>query len=104
MESKNSSQRLTLHGRNTKGTWAQMFLQRVLMCSREYLPELERARAARDKSLQDMKDESMDRFMKDHTVDKQQDPTLGEAWEEDEDVDEDEGGEDNVIDRCELPS
>jgi hypothetical protein len=79
-----------------------MSLQRVLMCSREYLPELERARAARDKSLQGMKDESMGRFVKDLTVDKQRNPTLGEAWEEDENVDE--NGDDNVIDRCELPS
>lgn len=79
-----------------------MSLQHVLMCSREYLPELKRARTARDKSLQDMKEESMGRFMKDLTIDKQLNPSLGEAWEEDEDVDE--GGEDNVIDRCESPS
>ena len=102
MESKNSSQRLMPHERNTRGTPTRMLLLHVLMCSREYLPELERARAARDKSLQDMKDESMAHFVKDLTVDKQRNPALGAAWEEDENVDED--GEDNIIDRCELPS
>lgn len=73
------------------------------MSSREYLPELERARAARDKSLQDMKDESMVRLTRDLAVDKQQNPALNEAWEEGDDgVDED--AEDNIIDRCESPS
>jgi len=73
------------------------------MYSREYLPELERARAARDKSLQDIKDESMARLAGDIAADKQQNPALNETWEEeDEDVDED--GEDNIIDRCESPS
>lgn len=68
--------------------------------AREYFPELERARAAREKSLQDMKDESMVRFTGDLAVDKQRDPGLNEAWEED--VDED--GEDNIIDRCKWSS
>ena len=76
-----------------------MLLQRVLMCSREYLPELERARAARDKSLRDIRDESMDRLTKDLAADKQRNPALNETWEE-----EDEDGEDNIIDRCESQS
>lgn len=71
------------------------------MCSREYLPELERARAARDKSLQDIKGESIARLTKDLAVDEQRDPALAETWEEEEDEDMD---EDNTIDRCELPS
>ena len=71
------------------------------MSGREYLPELERARAARDKSLQDIKDESMARLAKDLAADKQRNPALNETWEEEE-VDED--GEGNVIDRCESPS
>lgn len=75
-----------------------MLLQRVLMCSREYLPELERARAARDKSLRDIRDESVDRLAKDLAADKQRNPALNETWEEDED------GEDNIIDRCESQS
>ena len=72
------------------------------MGSREYLPELRRARAARDKSLQDIKDESMARLTRDLAVDKQRDPALNETWEE-EDEGVDEGG-DNIIDRCESPS
>jgi len=77
-----------------------VLLQRVLMCSREYLPELERARAARDKSLRDMKDESMDRLTKDLAADKQRNPALNDTWEEEDDED----GEDNIIDRCESQS
>lgn len=73
------------------------------MCTREYLPELERARAARDKSLQDIKDESVARLTKDLAADKQRNPTLNETWEE-EDEDADEDGEDNIIDRCESQS
>lgn len=72
------------------------------MRNREYLPELERARAARDKSLRDIKDESMFRLAKDLTIDKQRDPTLNETWEE-EDEDMDDDGEDNIIDKCESP-
>jgi len=65
---------------------------------REYLPELERARAARDKSLRDTKDESMARLTRDLAVDKQQNPALNDAWEE-----EDEDGEENIVDRSESP-
>ena len=73
------------------------------MCIREYLPELERARAARDKSLQDIKDGSIARLTKDLAADKQRNPALNETWEE-EDEGEDEDGEDNTVDRCESPS
>lgn len=69
------------------------------MSSRDYLPELERARAARDKSLQDIKDESMVRLTRDLAIDKRLNPALNETWEEEDDnLDED---EDNIIDRCE---
>jgi len=45
----------------------------------------------------------MARLTRDLTADKQRDPALNKTWEEEEeDVDED--GEDNIIDRCELPS
>jgi hypothetical protein len=73
------------------------------MCIREYLPELERARAARDKSLQDIKDGSIARLTKDLAADKQRNPALNETWEE-EDEGEDEDGEDNTVGRCESPS
>ena len=75
-------------------------LQLAFTSSREYLPELERARAARDKSLQNIKDDSMARLEKDLAADKQRNPALNETWEEE--VDED--GEDEVVDRCKLPS
>ena len=45
----------------------------------------------------------MARLTRDLAVDKQQNPALNEAWEE-EDEDADEDGEDNIIDRCESPS
>lgn len=72
------------------------------MSSRDYLPELQRARAARNKSLQDMKDESMARLTSDFVVDKQRNPALNEGWEEQEQDDgADEDGEENIVDRCE---
>jgi hypothetical protein len=69
----------------------------------DYVPELERARAARDKSLEAVKAESMSRLMQDLAVDRQ-DPDFAarDRWDpnaEDEE-DEDDGGEENIIDRC----
>jgi hypothetical protein len=72
--------------------------------NREYLPELERARAARDKSLQDIKDDSMSRLMQDLAVDRAGHPgaALEDRWDADEDEDGDEdGGELDIIDRSE---
>ncbi|EIW53029.1 XPA-binding protein 1 [Trametes versicolor FP-101664 SS1] len=72
---------------------------------REYLPELQRARAAREKSLKTVKDESMSRFMKDLTLDREKNPAAAAAdrWdpaEEEEDEDEDDLDM-NIIDRSE---
>lgn len=71
--------------------------------SREYLPELQRARAAREKSLKTVKDESMSRFMKDLTLDREKNPAAAAAdrWDPAEDEeDEDEDDLDmNIIDR-----
>jgi hypothetical protein len=64
----------------------------------EYLPELEKARTARDKSLQAIKDESMNRLMKDLVVDQKNNPALAETWETAEDDDDDDDM--NIIDRC----
>jgi len=69
---------------------------------KEYVPELERARAARDKSLQAVKDESMNRLMKDLSVDQQGNPTLAEKWDTNEE-DDDDDLEVNLIDRSEEP-
>jgi hypothetical protein len=73
---------------------------------REYVPELERARASRDASLQALKDDSMNRVMKDLTIDRQ-DPEFRQRdrWEMEEDEeDEDDGGEATIIDRSECAS
>jgi hypothetical protein len=75
---------------------------------REYLPELERARAQRERSLQAIKEDSMDRLMKDLAVDRAKDPAAfaNDKWNpededgEDEDEDEDDVG---IIDRSAEP-
>ncbi|KAJ6561067.1 hypothetical protein DFH09DRAFT_1160363 [Mycena vulgaris] len=70
----------------------------------DYLPELERARAAREKSLQDAKDDSMNRLMKDLAVDRKANPAAfaNDHWDEDDNEDED-GGEIDIVDRSEEP-
>ncbi|KAJ3763504.1 XPA-binding protein 1 [Lentinula raphanica] len=70
----------------------------------QYVPEIERARAAREKTLQDAKADSLNRMMKDLEVDRAQHPEVAaqDRWdpEEDEDV-EDEDLDVNIIDRNE---
>ena len=71
---------------------------------RDYLPELEKARAQREKSLQAIKDDSMNRLLKDLSIDRAQNPAsaLNDRWdseEEEEEEDADEGDID-IIDRC----
>jgi len=69
------------------------------------LPELERARAAKQKSLDDAKADSMSRLMKDLAVDRENNPRAfaNDRWEGDEDGDDEEDEDDdiNIIDRCE---
>ena len=70
--------------------------------SREYLPELARARAAREKSLQDVKEASLSRFMSDLAVDRGKNPeaAVNDRWEsEEENGDEDEDLEVDIIDQ-----
>ncbi|KAH7886762.1 hypothetical protein F5I97DRAFT_1807818 [Phlebopus sp. FC_14] len=71
---------------------------------KEYLPELARARAAREKSLQDTKDDSMNRLMRDLAVDRAKNPqgALNDQWESDEE-NEDEGLDIDIVDRSEEP-
>ena len=72
--------------------------------SREYLPELARARAAREKSLQDIKEASLSRFMSDLAVDRGKNPSaaLNDRWEsEEENDDEEEDLDVDIIDRSE---
>jgi hypothetical protein len=71
----------------------------------EYLPELEHARAARDQSLQDAKEDSMNRLMKDLAVDRAKNPNAAkeDRWASDEeDEDEDEELHVNIVDRSEC--
>lgn len=69
----------------------------------EYLPELERARAAREQSLQDIKEDSINRLMKDLAVDRAANPKAAaeDRWASDEEDDDDEDLEVNLIDRSE---
>lgn len=73
-----------------------------------YFPDLERSRAAREKTLQDaradVKQDSMDRLMKDLTIDRANNPdaALLDKWEQEEDEDEvgaDEGLDVNIRDQ-----
>ncbi|KAF8166640.1 XPA-binding protein 1 [Mycena galopus ATCC 62051] len=66
----------------------------------DYLPELERARQAREKSLNDVKDDSMTRLMKDLAVDRERNPEAfaNDRWDEDDNEDED-GDDVDIIDQ-----
>jgi len=71
---------------------------------KEYLPELELARAARDESLRVAKEDSMSRLMKDLVVDRAQNPdaAMNDRW----DPTEEEGDDDddiNIVDRSDGP-
>ncbi|KAI0631803.1 XPA-binding protein 1 [Trametes polyzona] len=74
---------------------------------KEYLPELQRAREAREKSLKAVKEDSMSRFMKDLSLDRERNPAAAAAdrWDPaDEAEDEEEDDDDldvNIIDRSE---
>lgn len=75
---------------------------------REYLPELERARKAREEQLSAVKQESMNRMMKDLELDRRRDPEAAarDQWDpsqsEDEDADED--LDVNIIDKSTFPA
>ncbi|KAF8907029.1 hypothetical protein CPB84DRAFT_1769308 [Gymnopilus junonius] len=68
-----------------------------------YLPELERAKAQREKSLQDVKADSMNRFMKDLTIDREKNPgsALADRWDPEEEEEYDDGDDLDVVDRSE---
>ncbi|CAK5273840.1 unnamed protein product, partial [Mycena citricolor] len=72
---------------------------------KEYLPELQRARQAREQSLQAVKDDSMNRMMKDLAVDRAANPEAfaNDRWDEDDNEDQDEP-EMNIVDRSESNS
>ncbi|KIY43490.1 hypothetical protein FISHEDRAFT_53029 [Fistulina hepatica ATCC 64428] len=70
---------------------------------RDYLPELQRKRDAREKALADAKSHSLNRLMTDLAVDRERNPAgaLADRWNPDEEEDEDEDTAD-IIDRSEL--
>ncbi|PPQ77834.1 hypothetical protein CVT25_015328 [Psilocybe cyanescens] len=71
---------------------------------KDYLPELEEARAQREKILQDAKDDSMTRVLKDLAIDREKNPAgaLADRWEDDDEEDDaDDEGELDIIDRSE---
>ncbi|KAK0217858.1 XPA-binding protein 1 [Armillaria fumosa] len=72
---------------------------------KDYLPELERARAAREQTLQAAKDDSMNRLMKDLELDRERNPNaaLEDRWDPNEDDDEDDDTDVNIIDRSDHP-
>ncbi|KAG6856133.1 hypothetical protein H0H87_007192 [Tephrocybe sp. NHM501043] len=74
---------------------------------KDYLPELERARALREKSLQDAKTDSMNRLMKDLEVDRAKDPqgALADRWDPDAESDDDDDNDPdiNLVDRSYDP-
>ncbi|PBK72415.1 XPA-binding protein 1 [Armillaria solidipes] len=72
---------------------------------KEYLPELERARAVREQTLQAAKDDSMNRMMKDLELDRERNPNaaLQDRWDPNEDDDEDDDTDANIIDRSDNP-
>jgi hypothetical protein len=69
---------------------------------RDYLPELEKARAQREKSLQAVKDDSMNRLLKDLSIDRAQNPSsaLNDRWDSEEEEEDADDGDIDIIDRC----
>jgi GPN-loop GTPase len=77
----------------------------VAVCSREYLPELERQKEARQKVLDEAKADSMNRMMGDLDVDRARNPQGAAAdwWDPNEEEEEDDDDLDlNLIDKSEL--
>lgn len=73
---------------------------------REYLPELQRAREAREKSLKAVKEDSLNRFMKDLSLDREKNPVAAAAdrWNPEEEEEDDDDLDVNIIDRSAYPA
>lgn len=71
---------------------------------KEYLPDLQKARQRRDKSLQEVKEDSMNRVLSDLAIDREKNPAAAalDRWDPDEEG-EDDDGDINIIDRSEDP-
>jgi hypothetical protein len=113
MASKTSSTPLMKRAKSITGkhqalhlSFSVVYLLGHLLNYREYLPELERSRAAQQESLQSMKEDSMSRMMKDLAVDRERFPEAAkrDLWAEEqnaeeEGADDDDDDEINIIDR-----
>ena len=91
---------------NTKSTPSTLFSRNtsLTLITSEYLPELARAQAAREANLAAKKADSMNRLMKDLSIDRQQNPEgfANDKWEEDEPMEDDEDAElsdNDIVDR-----
>ena len=91
---------------NTKSMFSTLFSRNtsLTLITSEYLPELARAQAAREAILAAKKAESMNRLMKDLSIDRQQNPEgfANDKWEEEEPMEDDEDAElsdNDIVDR-----
>ena len=89
-------------GSNTRGKGLSCpSVFKVLIFLRDYLPELKRAREAREKTLQAAKEDSMNRLMKDLEVDRARNPEAAarDKWDKENEEDDDDELDVNIIDR-----
>ncbi|EAU81688.1 XPA-binding protein 1 [Coprinopsis cinerea okayama7 len=72
---------------------------------KDYLPELERARKRKEETLQAAKQDSMNRLLKDLTIDREKNPAFAaqDRWDPDAEDDDDDDDETNIIDRSADP-
>jgi hypothetical protein len=87
------------YNRWVKGNSDLPSCQPVYHAVSDYLPELQRARAAREKSLQEIKDDSINRVMKDLAIDREKNPdaAMDDTWGSDDGEDDD--ADINLIDK-----
>jgi len=81
----------------------RLFCPLLTWDGREYLPELQKARRRRDKSLQEVKEDSMNRLLSDLAIDRERNPAAAalDRWDPDEEG-EDDDGDINIIDRSKF--
>lgn len=74
------------------------------MHNRDYLPDLQKARKAKEDSLKAVKEDSVNRMLKDLALDRARDPGFAaqDTWDPEEEDDDDDGGDANIIDRSEC--
>ncbi|KAF8646014.1 hypothetical protein AX16_007439 [Volvariella volvacea WC 439] len=72
---------------------------------KEYLPDLQKARERREQSLQNLKEDSMNRLMKDLDIDRAKNPEFAkhDQWDPEAEEDDDDDTDINIVDRSEHP-